>query len=246
MIATEGHTQKMRIQACALALFTVGSLLVGTDRVASALPPTGYCAPPADTVPPAITGVSLSRGSIDLTHTPQTLNVTVQAEDKSVGVISGVHSIIVSIFRSREEKVAHLALVSGTSEDGAWAGAFHFNRNDMSGTWHLRLFRIRDGAGNELYYIRNLGDPPNQPYDPRLHPDWASTVTVSGTPTSPWLHAGHPESLPMTLRLVDSTARAQTVQVTTRFSAPRPRRVQFQIGGFDTFGADFVGRIHLT
>ncbi|HVV75490.1 MAG TPA: hypothetical protein VHC43_05590 [Mycobacteriales bacterium] len=235
----------MRTHACVLVL-VAASMSIGSGPLASADASTGYCAPPTDTVPPAITGVALSRRSVDLRHGPQTVTVTVQAEDKSAGIVSGVHSIRVALYRAREEKDIHLALTSGTSADGTWRGLFRFSRHDMSGTWHLRLFQIRDAAGNEIFYIRNVGAAPDQPYDPRLHPDWASTVTVSGTPGKAWLHSGHPVALTMTPRAINTTKRAGAIHVRTRISGPTPRVVQFQVGAVDLHTGHFVGRIHLT
>ena len=94
--------------------------------------------------------------------------------------MSGVRRLRVDAYRGDEEKSIHLALQQGTTADGVWTGAFQFSQHDNSGSWVLRLFEITDGAGNDIFYIRNIGAAPNEPYDPRLHPDWQQTFDVSG------------------------------------------------------------------
>lgn len=234
----------MRAQACALALLATGSLVTGSARLAAA-GSAGYCAPPVDTVPPAITAVSLSTRSIDLSKGARNLTVRVDAEDRSAGAISGVHRIRVDAYRGHEEKSILLALRSGTVDDGKWVGSFRFTRHNLSGHWVLRLFQITDRAGNEVFYIRNLGAAPDDPYDPRLHPEWDQTFTVSGTPGSPPRRPGRPLSLTITPRSVEATKHARTVRVATSFTGPAPRHVQFQLGGNEAGSGRFVGRIQL-
>jgi hypothetical protein len=240
----------VRIPACVVVLVTLVSAACAASGPTASSDEVGVavvndCVPPADTVPPAITDVSLSRRFVNLRSGAQTVRLSVHAEDRAAGAVSGVRSIKVEADGPTDERVLHLSLVRGTPDSGVWSAPIRLTRDDNSGHWYLRLFEIVDGADNGIYYIKDPG-PPADVYDPRLHPGWQQTFTVTGTPTKPPDRPGHPISLSMSPRAVDSTAHAQNMDVAARFSGPVPRAVQFQLGGSGPPDSRFIGRINLT
>jgi hypothetical protein len=78
-----------------LAPLTVSSAAAATM---GPLPP-GRCGPPADTVPPQITSLTLNRSAVDVANGPNTVVVTAGAVDTSGSSVSGVRHIKVSMAR---------------------------------------------------------------------------------------------------------------------------------------------------
>jgi hypothetical protein len=182
------------------------------------------CAPPPDTVPPAISTLTLSSQTVDVSSGPQSVTVTVHATDTSAnGTASGVQRVFVDLSGPRDGAFARLKLASGTTTDGTWTGTLTIPSDARSGTWLVRDVSIQDAAGNEQSYSQYAATP-QSPYDPRLQSGWQTELTVTGTqPPPPTVTAGRLSDFEISPAEVDTTHASAVVQLSARFSGRQPR-----------------------
>jgi hypothetical protein len=209
-----------------VAVAAVTPLAAGAPAVAATPFVSRLCAPPADTVPPQLTSLTFSTHTIDLANGPHSVRVTAHATDSAAGVASGVRDIQVEFSGPRAETDTVLNLVSGTAADGIWKGSVRFPRGTHDGTWSVSDLLVADAQGNQQFYGR-AGKTLRSPTDLRLHTDWDSTLTVTGTattvpPTHPRAKAGKLTAFRLAPKSVNTTHHAKTVRVTASFSGHRP------------------------
>jgi hypothetical protein len=202
--------------------------------------PPGRCGPPADTVPPQVTSLTLSRSAVDVAHGPNTVGVIARATDTSgSAVASGVKVFLVTLARGRNtSKTVHLALASGTAAGGTWRGTIHIPRFASDGAWTLTAVDATDAAGNGQFYsepITGTGAP-NIPTDIRRQPTWDRFVTVTGSsrPRKP----GRLVGFTLSPRSVNTTHHARTVRVSATFAGTNPKSLLLDL---DTGPPSFVG-----
>jgi hypothetical protein len=205
-----------------VAVAAVTPLAAAAPAVAAAPSISRLCAPPADTVPPQLTSLTFNTTTIDLSKGVRSVTVTAHATDTAAGVASGVADIEIDLSQSREGFGTDLNLVSGTSTDGTWKGSVRLTRD---GTWSVDELDVVDGQGNDQIYGRN-GKTLHSPTDLRLHPDWDSSVTVTGHrpahPSHPAGKLGKLTAFRLAPKAVNTTHHAKTVKVTATFSGHRP------------------------
>jgi hypothetical protein len=147
--------------------------------------PPGWCGPPADTVPPQITSLTLNRSAVDVANGPNTVKVTAGAVDTSGSAVSGVHHIKVTMARGRgsgKTVTTQPALASGTATDGTWRGSLHIPGAASDGTWRLTQVAETDASGNGQSYSEPATGTgaPKFPTDIRRQSTWDRSVTVTG------------------------------------------------------------------
>jgi hypothetical protein len=208
-----------------VAVAAVTPLAAGAPAVAATPFISRLCAPPADTVPPQLTSLTFSTQTIDLANGPHSVTLTAHATDSAAGVASGVQDIEVEFSGPRAGTDTVLNLVSGTPADGTWKGSVHFPRGSHDGTWLVSSLVVSDAQGNSQFYGRN-GKSLRSPTDLRLHPDWDSSLTVTGTattvPPAPGPRPGKLTGFRLAPKSVNTTRHAKTVRVTAAFSGHRP------------------------
>lgn len=199
--------------------------------VAAAIARAGYarslCAPPRDTVAPAITSVSFGRSSIDLNTGSRVQTVRATASDTSGrGPASGVRQVFVAVRGNRFYYSARLRLVSGTPASGQWRGHFTVSPYAHPGTYSVNYLFATDRAGNGQSYP-GYGTLPENPNALSLHPADNPTFTVTGTPATlpPRKPAGTLRSFDFAPSTVDTTAAARYVRVSAAFAGAQPGRV---------------------
>jgi hypothetical protein len=212
-----------------VAVAAVTPLAAGAPAVAATPLVSRLCAPPADTVPPQLTSLTFSTHTIDLTHGPRKVTVTAHATDTAAGVASGVRDIEVEFDAGHTGIGASLNLVSGTRADGTWSGSVDFSDGAHDGTWSVGDLTVTDARGNVQSYGRS-GKDLTSPTDLRLHPDWDSSLTVTGSPAStppagPGLKPGKLTGFRLAPKSVNTTHAVKTVKVTAAFTGHRPSAV---------------------
>jgi hypothetical protein len=212
-----------------VAVAAVTPLAAGAPAVAATPLVSRLCAPPTDTVPPQLTSLALSTHTIDLSKGPRSVTVTAHATDSAAGTASGVRDIDVEFSGPRFEMDAILDLASGTPADGIWKTSLAFPRGSDVGTWTVSNLVVADAKGNRQFYGSD-GKNISSPTDLRLHPDWASSLTVTDSGTS--VPPAHPAAKPGKLtgfqlapKSVNTTHAAKTVKVTATFTGHRPSAV---------------------
>jgi hypothetical protein len=131
-----------------VAVAAVTPLAAGAPAVAATPSVSRLCAPPADTVPPQLTSLTLSTHTIDLSNGPRSVTVTAHATDSAAGIASGVRDIDVEFSGPRFEMDAILDLESGTAADGIWKTSLDFPRGSDVGTWTVSNLVVADARGN--------------------------------------------------------------------------------------------------
>jgi hypothetical protein len=212
-----------------VAVAAVTPLAAGAPAVAATPSVSRLCAPPADTVPPQLTSLHFSTHTIDLTNGPRSLKVTAHATDSAAGVASGVRDIDVEFSSQRISIDTTLNLVSGTPADGTWSGSVGFSADANDGTWSVNGLVVSDAKGNRQFYGRN-GKNLSSPTDLRLHPDWDSSLTVTGKagtvpPSGPTVKPGKLTGFRLAPKSINTTHAAKTVKVTAAFTGHRPSAV---------------------
>jgi hypothetical protein len=217
-----------RSSVTAIAVVAVAAVtpLAASAAAATAAPSVSrLCAPPADTVPPQLTSLTLSTTNVDLSTGHRSVTVTAHATDTAAGVASGIAAIEIEFSQSREALGADLNLVSGTPTDGTWKGSIGFSRD---GTWSINRLDVVDNQGNDQTYGRN-GRTAQSPTDLRLHSDWDSSLTVTGHrpahPAHSSVKLGKLTAFRLSPKAVNTTHHAKTVKVTATFSGHRPNFV---------------------
>lgn len=94
---------------------------------------------------PVLTGLSLSRSSVDTRSGERTVRVRARARDDLTGV-GGVRVVVERVGDLR------LRLASGTRTDGVWTGRLVVGRWIGSGTARLLVVRVFDRARNRHHY----------------------------------------------------------------------------------------------
>jgi hypothetical protein len=194
-------------------------------------PLPGRCGASADTVPPQITSLMLTRSTVDVANGSNTVGVTAGAIDTSGSDVSGARHIKVTMARGRAKAVtAQLALSSGTAADGTWRGTLQFPRFASDGTWRLTEVDATDAAGNGQTYAQPVTGTgaPASPTDIRRQSTWDRSVTVTGA--SP-LRRNTDRLVGFTLspRSVNTTHRARMVRVSADFAGTRPKALVLEL-----------------
>jgi hypothetical protein len=226
-----------------VAVAAVTPLAAGAPAVAATPSVSRLCAPPADTVPPQLTSLTLSTDTIDLAHGPSTVTVTAHASDAAAGIASGVGDIELEFSSARSGLDTSLNLVSGTSADGTWSGTVDFSQDAHDGVWALSDLVVSDARGNFQFYGRH-GKNPTSPTDLRLHPDWDSAVTVTGSgagvpPGHPGVKPGKLKRFRLAPKSVDTVHHAKTVKVSATFAGHRPTFVDLLLTSSGDGGISF-------
>jgi hypothetical protein len=220
------------LTAVAVVAVAAATPLVASAPAGAATPSVSrLCAPPADTVPPQLTNLTFSAQTVDLTNGPRRITVTADATDNGTGLASGVREIEVALAGPHSETATILHLVSGTPADGTWKGTVGFSAGSQDGTWSVDQLIVIDAQGNDQSY-ENGTKALQAPTDLRLHPDWDSSLTVTGGTTSnppppgkPGVKPGKLTAFRLTPKSVNTTHSSKTVKVTAAFSGRRPTRV---------------------
>jgi hypothetical protein len=203
------------------------------------------CAPPADTVPPQVTGLTVSTQTVDLNSGSRTVTITADASDTSGnGAASGVKSIFVFLRGAREFNNAKLTLASGTAASGTWTGTFTVPKTGRAGTLSVESVEAQDAAHNFQDYSM-YGKTPQSPTDVSLQAGWDTSITITGTPPAPpkRVAAGKLTSFGFTPAAVNSTAAVRKVHVTAAFSSPQPSRAGVDFVTVSGRGREFDGKI---
>jgi hypothetical protein len=215
-----------------VAVAAVTPLAAGAPAAAATPLVSRLCAPPADTVPPQLTSLTFSTKTIDLTNGPRRVTVTAHATDTAAGVASGVQDIELEFSGPHGGTATIMNLVSGTPADGTWKGSVGFSRDDQDGTWSVDDLIVEDAQGNGQLY-EGSGKTLRSPTDLRLHPDWDSSLTVTGSaggnpppPGHPGAKLGKLTAFRLAPKSVNTTHHAKTVKVTAAFSRHRPTDVE--------------------
>jgi len=201
--------------------------LVMPASSALAAPVRSLCAPPADTVGPAVTKVSFGRATISLNSKARTQTVKVTAVDTSgSGRPSGVSRVFLDVQGKRFGAAVRLKLASGTRAAGTWAGRFTISKYAHAGTYSINYLTVTDAAGNEQEYS-GYGKTPDGPNALSLHPGDDPSFTVTGTPAKRPVGkpAGSLSGFSFSPNRVNTTAAAHLVRFTATFTGAAPRRV---------------------
>jgi hypothetical protein len=185
------------------------------------------CAPPADTVPPQVTGLTLSKATVDLNSGSRKVTIAADAIDTSGnGTASGVKQVYVELHGPHDYSDTRLALTSGTAVDGVWTGTLTVPKDGTAGTWTVRAVSVADADRNSQYYSSGTTHA-DSPTDIRLQSGWDTSFTVTGTgpPPPTKVPAGKLTGFSITPQAVNTTNHAKTVHVTATFSAPAPTHV---------------------
>jgi hypothetical protein len=169
----------------------------------------------------------MSPSTVDLSTGPRTITITADATDASGnGAGSGVKRVDVFISGPRAGASARLSLTSGTAVDGVWTGAVTIPKDARAGIWSVRDVSAEDAVGNYQDYSGG-GKHAESPTDLRLQSGWDTSITVTGTGTTPpkQVKAGKISGFDFTPQAVDTTHSARRVHISASFTAPRPKRV---------------------
>jgi hypothetical protein len=120
---------------------------------------------PADTTPPALTGLSIAPPVVDTSTSSQNVTVTLSASDDISGVYFGLinssYSYTTAQFQSPSGNqyvyawipdVSRPAPIFGTPLAGTWQLTATWPQFSEEGTWTLTLLYLFDTVGNEAYY----------------------------------------------------------------------------------------------
>jgi RHS repeat-associated protein len=177
-----------------------------------------------DTSPPQLTGLTLSRSSMDVSSGSQTVDLTLSLTDNLSGVDFNCHTYCIYVigFTSPSGKQAqtsanyNFSMVSGTDLNGQWKTTITIPRYSEAGIWRLNGLTIWDTANNQLQLtlgqIQSMGFP--------------STLTVADD---------QPDTTPPTLT---SLAFNPTVAGVSPF---RQNIVLTLAASDDISGVDFIG-----
>jgi hypothetical protein len=190
------------------------------------------CGPPADTVPPQVTDVSLSPASVDVTDGPASVTVTVDATDTAAdGSGSGIKRLQVSARGPHGFASTRLSIVSGTPDDGEWRGTLTIPQTARTGTWSIDEIDARDAARNDQYYS-HYGQAVRSPTDLALQSGWQlSFAETNSSQSPPVVKPGKLTSFGFTPHSVDTTHHAKKVRVSASFSNPQPAAVNASFFG---------------
>ena len=217
-----------RTRRCHAAALSIATAAVLTPLLPmTAAHAAGLCSPPADTVPPQVSLVTINRQSVDLDTGSRRVVVTADATDTSGnGAGSGVTDIEVFVSGPRHGASPTMSLVSGTPTDGVWKGSFTVPKDARAGTWSLRAVNAQDADHNFESYDHD-GTHAQSPTDISLQPGWDTSFTVTGTGTPPPTkqRAGTITMFNFSPQSVNTTHARRTVHVVATFSKPEPQRV---------------------
>jgi hypothetical protein len=214
-----------------LVIGLIGSaVLLPLIAAAPAVAAVNLCGHPADTVPPGIASLTFSSPTVDTTHGPTSMTLTVAANDTATsnpgsGVkhleagLTGPHNSFVDVKFRR---------ASGTTDNGVWTGVAAFSDKDWPGTYQLRDVSINDAAGNYQDYP-GYGTSAASPTAISLQTGWDSQLILTGPtpvtskpPTSP---AGTLSAFGVSPSTVNTTTSTKRVEVTARLGGHQPRAV---------------------
>ena len=201
--------------------------LVMPAASAAAAPVRSLCAPPADTVGPAVTQAKFGRSSLNLNSGSRTQTIRVAASDKSGdGHPSGVSGIWVEIQGSRFQTAVRLKLASGSRASGTWTGRFVVSKYAHAGTYSINYLDVQDVAGNEQSYS-GYGKVAQGPNSLSLNPADNPTFVVTGKPAKRPVGkpAGSLTAFSLNPTSVNTTATARYVHVAAKFKGAAPKRV---------------------
>jgi hypothetical protein len=168
---------------------------------------TNRCGPPADTVPPKVTSLSLSNSTVNLDHGSRVVAITAHATDASGnGAASGVKRIDVTL----SSGTVKLTRTAGTAADGTWAGDYVVSKYGPTGHRILDGVTIADAAGNTNYL-----------YDAT---SWPHGITVTGRPAKP-LAAGTLASWNFSPTTLNATKVPKTLHFKAKISGHQPSSV---------------------
>ena len=143
----------------------------------SSLPVTSV----ADTTPPALTGLTITPSSIDVSNGPKSVTLAMNLTDSQSGVAfpcqNAPCNATLYVFGPTGDQLLRefpfdVHLTSGTVNQGVWTITVTFPQYAAAGTWTLVSLAISDKVGNFAYLsgqqLGNLGFP--------------TTIKVSSTP----------------------------------------------------------------
>jgi hypothetical protein len=174
-----------------------------------------------------VTGVRLSRHTIDLRH-EQSLTVTVTAHDSTAnGAASGIARVGVDAFTLKPSPrllSPHLRLVRGTVMDGTWRGTL---KVPLRGSWKFtNVFAIDAAHNTQDYTHKGRGRNAGSPTDFVLHAGWQTSFRATGhLPAVHHVRPGGLTSFSFSPRHVDTRQHAERVHVTATFAKPTPTAV---------------------
>jgi hypothetical protein len=206
------------------------------------------CAPPADTVAPQVTGLTLSKATVDLNSGSRKITVTADAIDTSGnGTPSGVKQVYVEFHGPRYWTDTNLSLTSGTPVDGVWTGTLTVPKGGPAGTWTLRSVSAVDADRNYQNYTNGTTHA-DSPTDVRFQSGWDTSFTVTGTgpPPPTKVPAGKLTGFRFTPQAVNTTNHAKKVHISATFSDPAPTHVEVFFQRVSGRGIEVNSRLKFT
>lgn len=155
-----------------------------------------------DATAPNPTEFSLSPTTIDTTGIGATVTVTTRLLDERSGVDGA--DLRIRNTTTNQEVIVYLGRISGTANDGVYRGITTFPRYSAAGSWHVVNFLTADLLGNRRRYstdeLAALG----------------FTVDLDNHATVEDVTAPNPTEFSLAPAVIDTSAGAATVTVTTR------------------------------
>jgi hypothetical protein len=212
---------------CAVPLAAAPGVAASAPAVSRAS--SKLCAPPADTVAPAVTRVTFGRKSIDLDSGSRVQTIRATASDTSGhGAASGVARVNVVIESGGYARSLDLRLTSGTATSGHWTRKFAVSRYVSNERFWIEDLTAYDAAGNHHYYPssrRFLDSPSALSLNPADNPKF----TVTGK-TQPYENAGRLTSFTLSRTKVNPTRSVQRIRAGATFAGNEPKSLKLLVG----------------
>ena len=132
---------------------------------------------PVDIVGPAITSVSVTPTTVDVTSGPKTIMVTIQISDALSGFLEGTLKVERVLTGSREllseTGIGSAQRTAGTAQNGTYTVAISFPA-DALGNYALSVNGVQDAAGNSIDSVDST--------DPAFPGPFTGTIRVNRTP----------------------------------------------------------------
>ena len=213
------------------ALLVVGALValsaIQVPAQAATIPTLAPACQPLVAGTPTVTSLTLSPGTVDVTHSSGKVTVTVTATD--TGSINDVHVWIAPPTSTHIPGgfvggfSLALSRTAGTPSNGTWAGTATIPRYAAPGTWQITQLIVTDrGDGQTIY---GTSDTP-----------WGSgwTTTFAVTDSTPDLTAPVLKSLALSSRVISTVHGAKWIRVTARVTDNRSGVSKVSVQGLTT------------
>jgi hypothetical protein len=212
-----------------VALAVAGALVVSTFVVAqparaASIPSLSQACQPLVAGTPTVTSLTLSPGTVDVTHATGKVTVTVKAVDTG-----SINDVRVAIAPPTGAHVSGgfvlgfdlvLSRSAGTTSDGTWTGTATIPRYAAPGTWQVSELVVADRGGGRTTYGRS---------DTPWGSGWTTTFAVSdATPdrTTPVL-----KSLTLSSRVISTVHGTKWIGVTARVTDGRSGVAKVSVKG---------------